>query len=152
MPRVFWLTLIFFLTIIIFSCNQCSISHTTEMVGMEAAMSHEFKMTRDPQLNRIPSERLIAANAYMESINSGIAVRGQGVAALTWQERGPNNIGGRTRAIVVDKNDATGNTVIAASVSGGMFKTTNFTNAVPVWTPINDMLPNLAVTCIVQHQ
>jgi hypothetical protein len=51
--------------------------------------------------------------------------------ALSWQERGPNNIGGRCRTIMIDKRDASGNTVFAASVSGGIFKTTNFTSSPP---------------------
>src|SRR5690242_3172522 len=100
----------FLITIIFFSCTNKPASHSAEMDGMEQAMRHEFRMTRDPYLNRIPSERLIAAKAYMESLvnNNGIASRGEGIAALTWQERGPNNVGGRTRAILVDKRDATG--------------------------------------------
>lgn len=46
---------------------------------------------------------------------------------IFWNERGPNNIGGRTRAIMVDPNDPTGKTVWAGSVSGGLWKTTDIT-------------------------
>jgi hypothetical protein len=42
---------------------------------------------------------------------------------LAWQERGPNNVGGRTRALLVDPNDPTGETVWAGSVSGGLWVT-----------------------------
>ena len=54
--------------------------------------------------------------------------RRQGKAAIsgiTWEERGPNNVGGRTRVIMFDANDATNRTVWAGSVSGGLFKTTD---------------------------
>jgi hypothetical protein len=116
--------------------------------GLELAMLQEFRMTRDPRLNYVPVERMVRANSYMESLlQNG---RPGGIAALTWQERGPNNIGGRTRAILIDKRDATGNTVFAGSVSGGLWKTTNFLSASPTWTVINDFLPNLAITCLVQ--
>jgi len=39
-----------------------------------------------------------------------------------WIEMGPNNISGRTRAILVDKNNY--NTIYAGSVSGGLWKST----------------------------
>jgi hypothetical protein len=42
---------------------------------------------------------------------------------LNWTERGPNNIGGRTRALLVDPNDPSGETVWAGSVSGGLWLT-----------------------------
>ncbi len=40
-----------------------------------------------------------------------------------WLERGPTNVGGRTRALMVDPNDPTGETVWAGSVSGGLWRT-----------------------------
>ena len=61
--------------------------------------------------------------------------------------RGPSNLGGRTRAIVIDKTDNTGNTIIAGGVSSGVFKTTNGGTS---WTKVssNDEIHN--VTTIVQ--
>lgn len=46
---------------------------------------------------------------------------------LTWREEGPDNIGGRTRAILIDKNNI--NRIWAGSVSGGLFVSTNRANA-----------------------
>lgn len=108
------------------------------------ALHQEFMMTRDPLLDRVPRERLGVARTQLDLLSANR------VAALGWQERGPNNVGGRTRAILVDKNDATGNTVFAGSVGGGLFKTTNFTSTTPTWAPVNDFLPNLAITAMVQ--
>ena len=119
-----------------------------EMDGVQQAILQEIFMTRDPHTNTVPTERLAFAKDYMKSLLSSARINR--LAALTWQERGPNNIGGRTRTIMIDKRDATGNTVFAGSVSGGMFKTTNFTNSSAIWTPVNDFLPNLAITNIVQ--
>lgn len=45
---------------------------------------------------------------------------------LTWREEGPDNIGGRTRAILVDRTN--NDRVWAGSVSGGLFVTTNRAN------------------------
>ncbi len=65
--------------------------------------------------------------------------------ALPWIERGPGNVSGRTRAIVVDPDDPTHNTWIAAGVSGGVWKTTN---AGQSWIESNTALTNLATTCL----
>ena len=53
---------------------------------------------------------------------------------IAWLERGPNNVGGRTRTIMVDPNDVTGKTIWAGSIAGGLWKTTNI-DAVPVSFP-----------------
>jgi len=42
---------------------------------------------------------------------------------IVWTQRGPTNVGGRTRTIVIDPNDSTGKTIWAGSVSGGLWKT-----------------------------
>lgn len=122
----------------------------TEMDGVQQAIQQEIRMTRDPLTNTVPAERLEAARNYMKNLQ--VQPRVTSLAALTWQERGPNNVGGRTRAIMIDKRDATGNTVFAGSVSGGLFKTTNFTSASASWAPVNDFLPNLAVTALLQDR
>lgn len=43
----------------------------------------------------------------------------------TYIERGPANVPGRTRAIIVDPDDASSATWFAGNVSGGIWKTTN---------------------------
>lgn len=118
-----------------------------ETDGMELAMRQEFLMTRDPALGTVPKERLEPAREKLRAIAQTSRMQ-----ALGWQERGPNNIGGRTRAIIVDSRDASGNTVLAASVSGGIFRTTNFTDPLPAWRPVNDKLINLAVTAMKQDR
>ena len=64
-----------------------------------------------------------------------------------WLERGPNNVGGRTRAVMFDPNDATDNTVFAGGVSGGLWKNSNISSASSVWTRVN-IPENLAVSSI----
>jgi hypothetical protein len=116
------------------------------MDGMQKAMRQEFLMTRDPALNFVPKERLLATMRFMST------ARTTQIADLAWIERGPNNIGGRSRAIFIDKRDPTGNTVFAASVSGGIFKSTNFTSPSANWTVVDDHMANLAVTVLVQDR
>ncbi|RYY89932.1 MAG: T9SS type A sorting domain-containing protein [Chitinophagaceae bacterium] len=118
-----------------------------EQDGIELAKRQEFMMTRDPQLNAIPTGRLLQANNYRQSmIDNGRT------ASLPWIERGPNNVGGRTRAILIDRADPTGNTVLASSVSGGIFRTTNFSTVPAVWVPVAERMSNLAIGCMVQDR
>ncbi len=60
---------------------------------------------------------------------------------LNWVERGPGNVGGRTRALLVDPDDPL-STWWAGSVSGGLWKTED---RGITWQPLTDDLPNLAV-------
>ena len=60
-------------------------------------------------------------------------------------EIGPSNIGGRTRAIVIDRLNPS--RIYAGGVSGGMWISNNKGAS---WEPVNDFAPNLAVTSIIQ--
>ncbi|MBR9861629.1 T9SS type A sorting domain-containing protein [bacterium] len=61
------------------------------------------------------------------------------------KEIGPNNIGGRTRSILIDHTDD--NIIFAGSVSGGIWKSTNYGSS---WKGVDDFAPTLAVTAITQ--
>ncbi|MCB0805540.1 MAG: T9SS type A sorting domain-containing protein [Bacteroidales bacterium] len=69
--------------------------------------------------------------------------------ALDWVSLGPDNIGGRTRALIFDNRDATAKTMYAGSVSGGIYKTTNLGNT---WVKVNTggSAGVLNVSCMVQ--
>ena len=66
--------------------------------------------------------------------------------AYTFVQRGPANVGGRTRAIVVDPDDPNKNTWYAGSATGGIWKTTD---AADNWTDISGELSNLSVNALV---
>ncbi|MBP6821781.1 MAG: hypothetical protein KA368_09565 [Acidobacteria bacterium] len=59
----------------------------------------------------------------------------------TWTPLGPGNIGGRTRSIIINPNDP--NIMFAAGVAGGVWKSTNGGKS---WTPIADLIANIAIT------
>ncbi|MGE0131649.1 MAG: Ig-like domain-containing protein [Blastocatellales bacterium] len=61
-------------------------------------------------------------------------------ASAEWTPLGPGNIGGRTRALLINPIDP--NVMYAAGVSGGVWKTVNGGAS---WSPLSDMLPNIAV-------
>ncbi len=115
---------------------------------MDLAMQHEFELTKDPATNTIPTERLMVALEYMRTLQSETNKVAGAIPGVNWTERGPNNFGGRTRTIMVDPNDVTGNSVFAGSVGGGLWRTANIGNASPDWIPVNDLMANLAVTTI----
>ncbi|WP_258101871.1 VPS10 domain-containing protein [Marinoscillum pacificum] len=64
---------------------------------------------------------------------------------LVFEERGPGNVGGRTRALIVDPDDETHQTFFAGAASGGIWKTTD---AGTNWAYISDDLPNLGVNTL----
>ncbi len=66
-------------------------------------------------------------------------------SALPWTERGPGNVGGRTRGLIVDPDDASKNTWFAGSVGGGIWKTTD---AGVTWVNKTPGLPNLATVTL----
>ncbi|MBL4604970.1 MAG: glycosyl hydrolase, partial [Flavobacteriaceae bacterium] len=74
--------------------------------------------------------------------------RSPGDASNAWEERGPNNVGGRTRAILFDPNDASNSTVYAGGVSGGLWKNTNVSNSSSQWARVQNVPGNLSVTSI----
>ena len=61
-----------------------------------------------------------------------------------WENLGPGNIGGRVRSLVINPEDE--NIVYTAGVAGGVWKSDD---AGESWAPLDDMLPNLAVTTLV---
>ncbi len=69
--------------------------------------------------------------------------------ALPWIERGPGNVGGRTRGLVVDPDDPSHQTWFVGSVGGGIWKTTD---GGATWVNKTPDLPNLATTVIVMAE
>jgi photosystem II stability/assembly factor-like uncharacterized protein len=65
--------------------------------------------------------------------------------AIDWMERGPGNVSGRTRGLIIHPDDPSGRTWIAGSASGGVWKTEN---AGLNWVNLTPDLPNLATTVV----
>ncbi|MDA1027814.1 MAG: T9SS type A sorting domain-containing protein [Bacteroidetes bacterium] len=75
------------------------------------------------------------------------AAKGQSATILPWLERGPGNVAGRTRAILVDMLDATRSTWIVGSVAGGIWRTTDKGLS---WASMTDHLPRLSIGALAQ--
>lgn len=60
-----------------------------------------------------------------------------------WVPLGPSDVGGRTRALVIDPRNP--NLLYAGGVAGGVWKSFDQGES---WEPVGDFLPNLAVTAL----
>ncbi len=71
------------------------------------------------------------------------------IQGINWTERGPWQVGGRTRSVVWDKNDPTKRKIWAGSVSGGLWYCENIFNSTPNWHKVDDLMDNLSITSII---
>lgn len=106
----------------------------------------EFLMLRDPVTNKIPDniwQREIEYAKTLPSINLA------NLDNYNLTERGPDNRGGRTRALGVDvrSTSAASTTIIAGGVSGGIFKSVNNGTT---WTNSFGSTQLRSVTCLTQ--
>ena len=113
-------------------------------------MDYERRMLVDPATGKIPenirSRELRFARTLPRA--DGINLK-KGATGTVWSNQGPINRGGRTRALAVDVRTQTPGsvTLIAAGVSGGIYKSTDDGQS---WT--NKLAPELihSATCIIQ--
>ena len=128
---------------------------TGETDRPDLAMRQNYLQTMDPVLKRPTPESLTpynkpTAKARDTQRNSGSA-RSLSTSIGTgteWVERGPKSVGGRTRTVMFDPNDATNKKVWAGGVSGGLWFNNDITDANSGWNKVNDFWDNLAITCM----
>jgi hypothetical protein len=133
------------------SCNLKEIENQkiSKPQIIEGRFEQDWLMMRDLELDEVPKERLIIAEDILLNKNARKSSTAEAVEP-SWEERGPSNVGGRTRAILFDAADPTDNTVFAAGVGGGLWYTNQFLSTDPNWLPVNDFFDNIAITCIAQ--
>jgi hypothetical protein len=134
----------------------------------DLAAEQEFRITKDPRMGYVPTERLKAVRERIKELralkiqnptlqnpilqgatqqNGSLQTLSSGGAA-NWSERGPSNVGGRTRAIMFDPNDATKKKVWAGGAGGGLWYTNDITATTPVWNNVSDVWANMAISSI----
>ena len=104
----------------------------------------EYLLEMNPNTGETEPEKLFA---LQESLRNNQQRTPGSTAATAWIERGPDNVPGRTRAIMYDPNDATHKRVFAGGVSGGLWVIDDIENASSVWQRIG-IPENLAVSSI----
>ncbi|MDG1477420.1 MAG: T9SS type A sorting domain-containing protein [Vicingaceae bacterium] len=113
----------------------------------QAGYAEYMHMLRQDPATGIVDPALV--NKVRSEVMSRSKVKNKASLGLNWQPQGPDNVGGRTRAILIDRNNS--NIVYAGSVTGGLFVSTDASLS---WTPVSGMQgllgQNLAVSCITQ--
>ena len=109
--------------------------------------AHDYLMMYDPVTKTIPTERMLEAIDFAEQKRSSLMYNNR-LSEVNWSERGPNTIGGRTRAIMLDPNDSSNKKLWAAGVTGGLWYTNDITSSSPAWTSVDGTWGNLAVCSI----
>ncbi len=116
----------------------------------DLAAEQDFLRTMDPSLKR-PTPEVLGniINENLQLKNSQVRANViPGTSTTPWVERGPNNVGGRTRALVWDPNDANGKKVWAGGVYGGLWFNNDITDPNSSWNIVDNFWSNLSVTCI----
>lgn len=104
------------------------------------------KMLKDPELGKIPDGIHAREIAFAEKLSQEQPNRRKAVNDLfEWKEVGPNDIGGRTRALAMDSRNS--DIIIAGGASGGIWKSTN---GGQTWSKKTDLNSHLGVTALVQ--
>ena len=119
-----------------------------------ARAEYERMRLHDPATGKIPDHirqkelRFAATVPTKESLGGLKSYKGKRVSmvqSLAWSQRGPSNVGGRTRALAIDITDA--NIILAGGVSGGMWRSSDGGNS---WAKVTDDSALQSVTCIAQ--
>lgn len=103
----------------------------------------EYLLTSDPVLLRPTPEKVFE---LQELLKNNPEMRAPGTGINNWEERGPNNVGGRTRALIFAPGSST--KVIAGGVSGGLWMNEDITNATSDWQRVTGVPANMAVSAI----
>jgi len=126
--------------------------------GSKGEAQFFFNARKNINTNSMDYASMLAADMAVRAMDNSRNTHSSKVTSVpnfSWQSMGPTNVGGRTRAILIDNNDPTRQTIFAGGVSGGIWKSTNgggtWGNAVPAISySINDTMANINVSCIAQ--
>lgn len=105
----------------------------------------ELERLADPQTGRIPfliREKELAFASTLPGNSANARLSSNQVA---WQQRGPYNLGGRTRAMALDVNNE--NIIFAGGVSGGLWRSTDGGNS---WNRVSSLTGYQGLNAIVQ--
>ena len=121
-------------------------SHGEIGKGISGAIAY-YDLVRNNHYTGIttPEDRKQALSAIDEMKKDGQAKSKTRANGFSWEFMGPDNVGGRTRDMIVDKDD--NNLLVVGSVSGGIYRSTNRGRS---WRPIREELENNAIVALEQ--
>ena len=137
------------MVILIFTNNRSKYEYSPRVSDSEAVVSgispsaEYLSLIRSNQTTGLisPADLGKVQNQLKDFNNS------RSIVDLTWRQLGPDNFGGRTRAIMFDNQDPEAKTIFAAGVTGGIWKSDNLGIS---WLKINNESYNLNVSCMKQ--
>ena len=106
----------------------------------------EWELTMNPATGFPEPNKVLALQKERNSTLK--RAPGDGDVTNNWVDRGPNNVGGRTRVVFFDPNDADKNRVFAGGVSGGLWVNEDITNANSSWALVEGVPGNMNISCI----
>lgn len=127
-----------------------------------SSTSPEVSKRYVPRNNDLPASsdylNLLRANQHSGTINPSDVFKAKNEAAmlgqsresnesLIWASLGPDNFGGKTKAIIFDNKDASASTILAGSSGGGLFMSSN---QGITWSHVENT--NMQVSCMIQLQ
>ena len=92
----------------------------------EERVKYELSFQINPKTGKIPLNEKRKEIEISQQIKAKTLNKLNKIASNTsYISRGPSNLGGRTRTLVIDKADETSNTILSGGVSSGVFRTTD---------------------------
>ncbi|OJJ23946.1 hypothetical protein BKI52_06235 [marine bacterium AO1-C] len=135
---------------IIFLTNKGLAQGLTREGNPKDKSTYEFNRLKNPYTGKIPENirekelTYVLTNPTFKKKSKNKNGH-QVIESFDWNQRGPFNVGGRTRAIAIDLNDE--NIILAGGVSGGMWRSTD---AGASWTKTTGSSQNHSVTDVYQ--
>ncbi|MGB3077104.1 MAG: hypothetical protein WBB36_17400, partial [Chitinophagales bacterium] len=123
--------------------SHSAVSEGSEEESEEHGISGALDWWKTVRTNEQTGEMDFAA--INEAEQQAEAMGGTRSLGIQWEEMGPDNVGGRTRSILFDKDHQ--GVVFAGGVSGGLWKSTNGGQS---WLKVNDLFESLIITTIAQ--
>ena len=107
----------------------------------------EWELTMNPSTGLPEPNKVLSLQKLRNSTSK--RVPGDGDVTNNWVDRGPNNVGGRTRVVLFDPNDTDDfNRVFAGAVSGGLWVNEDITDVNSSWVLVPGVPSNMNISCI----
>ncbi|WP_281616101.1 fibronectin type III domain-containing protein [Flammeovirga sp. SubArs3] len=112
----------------------------------EARARFEHMLIENPETHLIPENIEELEHAFAESVKwKNKNSRFRLIPHSPWRQRGPFNVGGRTRALAMDKYNE--NVLFAGGVAGGLWRSID---AGKSWVKVTTPTDRQSITCIIQ--
>ena len=131
-----------------YSYYLASIKHGGEDVNSEPKFGRYKPGYKEVELKKLLSRNNITFSQSRQNERS-LFSNTYAKEEATFIERGPFNVPGRTRPILVDVSDPTGNTWYAGSTGGGVWKTTDES---VTWNEISNGMESIAISWLDQSK